>query len=326
MYEDNDQFFSSSPGKQQVTSLVPRLMQIVGSMHHIDELFQWLAQAFVHYFNIQVLVFWTNHVAQSGQLAVQLRALARQDASLPEQILVNDQMLHLMQRLMNERMAYNVQPVEALFSHYQTILLKRYGLHYWATCFTSRNALLPPRTDIFAQGEPPAFLAITTLCLFKQPPQPNLMPICSLTLDKAMELAETHHLLLTAPKSSDPLLSSYLPPTLPLPLTPSPFPSQEPTFAAKNQPLSLGQLIPQRKQDADVLVSSNPFATSSVIPDKKARRLHAAIDGQMSIAELSASTGLSNQELRDALQLLWDQQRIEVREPGGKLVNLTLFL
>ena len=86
------------------------------------------------------------------------------------------------------------------------------------------------------------------------------------------------------------------------------------------------QLIPKRKQDNNDLLSSNPFARPDVISDKKARRLHGAINGQANVAELSSTTGLNMQEISVALRLLWDQHRIEMFEPGGKPVNLTIFL
>jgi len=328
MYEDSDQFAQLNPGKQQV-ALLPRLMQVVTSMHHIDELLQWLAQAFVYYFNVQVAVFWTNHVSQAGQLAVQLRTIARQDPSLSDQILVNDQMQYVAQRLMNERVAHSAQPVEVLFSHYQALLLKRYGLHYWGTFFTSRNALLPPRADIFNQGEASAFLAMTTLCFFKQSPPYNFVATFSQTLDKAMELAETHNLLLRAPGGQMPITPfpvSQVPFPYPSPQTPPPFVPQELPFPVQSPALSLLQLIPHRKQDPESLVSSNPFSSAAVISDKKARRLHTAIDGRSTVAELCATTGFNQQEIQQLLRVLWDQQRIEVSEPGGKGVNLALFL
>jgi hypothetical protein len=54
--------------------------------------------------------------------------------------------------------------------------------------------------------------------------------------------------------------------------------------------------------------------------------LHGAINGQSNVAELSSITGLNMQEISAALRLLWDQQRIEAHEPGGKPINLPTFL
>ena len=54
--------------------------------------------------------------------------------------------------------------------------------------------------------------------------------------------------------------------------------------------------------------------------------MHGAINGQANVAELSSTTGLNMQEISVALRFLWDQQRIEVYESGGKPVNLSTFL
>jgi hypothetical protein len=377
----DDQFSATNMSRQQM-ALTAQLFQAVSSMHHIDELFQWLAHALIRHFNIQLLQFWTNHISSTGQLAAQLRTIARQDASLPDQIAVNEQMQRIAQQLISERMAYNLQPVETIFSHYQAILLKRHGLSYWCACFTSGNVHLPPRADILSQRESSAFFAMTTLLFLRQSPQFNIVPAINAVLDEAIALATKRGLLLTtadpyaafSPQAYPSLPQSYTPPSqvytpqpqsytppsqpyTPLPqsynppsqpyapppqlYTPAPqpytppaqvhtgppqFPPQEPPTPNQEAPLTLAQLILKRKQDNNDLLASNPFARPAVISDKKARRLHGAINGQANVAELSSTTGLNMQEIGAALRLLWDQQRIEAYESGGKPVNLSTFL
>lgn len=361
--EPGDQISTMNVGRQQ-NALLAQLFQVAISMHYIDELFQWLAYAFVHRLNIQLLLFWTNHIDQIGQLTAQLRTTARQDPSLPEQIVVNDQMQRVAQRFMSERLVYQPQSVDTLFSHYQMTLLKRYGLYYWGTCFTSRNALLPPRATVFSQGEMPAFFAMTTMFFLRHNPQLELVPAINTILDEAMSLAEKRGLLLPAtqaaagytfpyPSPTPPpsaqlpsFLRTQAPPIQSLPQTQPPLPMQTPappsftqgplpgqgvpsmqeTPSAWGAPFTLAQLIPCRKQDADLLLSSNPFASPAAISDKRARRLHAAIDGQLSVEELCAVTGFTMQEVSAALRILWDQHRIEMQEPDGKPVNLSHFL
>jgi hypothetical protein len=358
--DSGEQFSALGVNRQQV-ALTAQLFQAVASMHHIDELFQWLAYALIQRFNIQLLQFWTNHVSATGQLAAQLRTIARQDPSLPDQITVNEQMQRIAQRLISERTTYNLQPVETVFSHYQAILLKRHGLSYWSACFCSENALLPPRADLLSQRESPAYFAMTTLLFLRQSPQFNVVSVVSAILDEATTLAAKRGLLLAA---ADPYTSlppqpyipstqpytpppqTYMPPSQPytpppqnymppaqpyippsqIHTPPSQFSPQEPVMPNQEAPLTLAQLIPRRKQDDDDLLASNPFARPAAISDKKARRLHSAINGQANVSELSGIAGLNMQEVRVALRLLWDQKRIEVQEPGGKLVNLTNFL
>ena len=373
--DPDDQMAAVNMGRQQM-ALTAQLFQAVSSMHHIDELFQWLAHALVRRFNIQLLQFWTNHISSTGQLTAQLKTIARQDASLPDQIAVNEQMQRIAQQFLSERIAYDLQPVESIFSHYQAILLKRHGLSYWCACFTSGNALLPPRADILSQRESPAFFAMTTLLFLRQSPQFNIMPATTAILDEATALATKRGLLLPTtdpyaafspqpytpqPQSYTPLPQSYTPPShyTPLPqsynppsqpyappqqlYTPVPhyaaptqppqvhtgppqLPPQEPVALNQEAPITLAQVILKRKQDNNDLLASNPFARPAVISDKKARRLHAAINGQANVAELSSTTGLNMREISAALRLLWDQQRIEAYEPGGKPVNLPTFL
>jgi hypothetical protein len=83
----------------------------------------------------------------------------------------------------------------------------------------------------------------------------------------------------------------------------------------------LEQHIPRRKQDANLLLSENPFAGKASISDKKARRLHAMIDGRTNVADLASATGMNAKEIYIALQILLDQQRIELYDPNGQLAK-----
>ncbi|HEY4388911.1 MAG TPA: hypothetical protein VGN34_31055, partial [Ktedonobacteraceae bacterium] len=66
-----------------------QLFQIAANARHVDEVFQWLAYAIVDHFDIQVIQFWTSHINTAGNLSIQLRTTVRQDASLPENVVVN---------------------------------------------------------------------------------------------------------------------------------------------------------------------------------------------------------------------------------------------
>lgn len=299
------------------TIFLPQIERVVASMHHIDELFQWLANMLAHYFNVPLLLTWANRSDQYGQSVAQLRTIARQDVSFPEQIIVNDQTQLLVQQLLMKRLTHKPQPLETLFSHYQTVLLKRYGLHYWGACFVSKNALLPARGDVFTHDSSPAFLALVTLLLFRQMPPANIVQSMDFVLDKAMEAALARGLLLPPVEAQTPFPFSE-------PFTPFPAPEyMQPIRELRPQ---LTQLVPERKQDASLMLSENPFSQAAVIADKKARKLHQAINGHDSVAALCSATGMSMQEVSTALRLLWEQNRIVVRGPDGQPVDLLLFL
>lgn len=296
---------------------VPQIERSTASMHHIDELFQWLANAFVQHFNIQLFLIWANHVNQYGQLAAQLRAIARQDMSFPEQIVINDQVQRLAHLLISRRITCTPQPLETLFSQYQTFLLKRYGLTYWSACFVSKNTLLPAREGIFVSEGAPTSLAIVMLYFLKQVPPTNIVRSISFVMDRAIEAALTRGLLLPPPEPQTPF--PFIPPITPLPV-------QEQTQPVQEKRPNLAQLVPERKQNADLMLSDNPFTHAVVIADKKARRLHAVIDGRATVAQLCSATDMSIQEVCAALRLLWKQERVEVHGSDGQSVDLLSFL
>jgi hypothetical protein len=88
---------------------------------------------------------------------------------------------------------------------------------------------------------------------------------------------------------------------------------------------TLPNLIPRLKQDARLLVSSSPFASSATIADKQALRLYAAIDGRKTVTELCRNTGMSQQEALAALQTLLTLQRIEIYTLDGRPVDVALL-
>ena len=297
--------------------LLPQIERAMASMHHIDESFQWLAHLLIQYFNIPLLLTWASRTDEYGQSVAQLRTIARQDPTFPEQIVVNDQMQHLAQQLLVRRLTYQPQPLDTLFSHYQTLLFKRYGLHYWGACFLSKNVLLPARRGVFMRDDTPTFLATVTLFFLTHLPRVNPVQPMGLVLDKVMEAAFARGLLLPAPEPQVSFPSSA-------PLTPFPLPEDKWPLQQKRP--QLAQLVPGRKHDANLLLSDNPFTQAGVIPDKKARRLYTAINGQDTVAELCSGTGMNLQEISAALRVLWDLGRIEARDLDGHPADLLLFL
>ncbi len=347
-------------GKEQM-ELAKQLMQVVATVRHVDELFQWVAGACVQHFNIQLVQLWSNQVNPEGRLTPQLRTIAHKDPSLPEQVAASTQMASLVQYIMNSRRSYRAQAVESLFPSFQTILLKRYGLYYCGACFTSKNVYLPPVERMFAYDQLPTPLTMVVLFFVRQISQVELLAAMNMTLEQALTLAESSGLLTNTGYSGNLQMPGYMPnmqtpgyspnmqqmpitPQVPMPgyspnmqqtpITPQmPMPGYSPNMQQPVTPQvptpdvvpALELLIPRRKQDADLMLSSNPFANKAVIADKKARRLHGAIDGHTNIVGLCAATGMSIKEVHIALQSLLIQQYIEIYEPGGRLVKNSPF-
>src|SRR5215472_13713213 len=83
-------------GQRTITA---QLNKAIAAMHHIDEMFQWLAYAIVHTFDIPVTQWWSLRAMQTSQYASQLRAMFYQDTSIPQYILANDRVAAMVEQL-----------------------------------------------------------------------------------------------------------------------------------------------------------------------------------------------------------------------------------
>lgn len=300
MYEAGD---NTAEGlSRQQMNVITQLFRVMPSMRHIDEVFQWLAYVIAQQFNIQLVQFWTSVTNRTGQRSMQLRTMVHQDPSLPEQVVVNDQIILIAQRVVSEQRNIQPQPTANVFAQYQTLLLRRHGLNYCAGNFLSANVFLPPRSNTPSQEVMPTLLAMTALLFLRQAPHIDLVPTVGNILEQAVSLGGNRGLLL--PTTNAP---PFAPPTPP-PFTPqAPFAPQTPLPQEALPPLT--ELIPRRKQDANLLLTSNPFAGAAVISDKQARRLHTAIDGRTNVSVLCNTTGMNIKDVYTALQTLLTQGR-----------------
>lgn len=301
--------------------VVAQLFQVVATMHHIDELFQWFAYAMTQYFNMQVTQLWANQLDQGGRFAVQLRTIVRQDLTVPEPAVINDQIAYIAQLVTSERRSYKPQPVDMFFPSYRAALLKRYGLNYCCICFMSGNVGLPVPDNLFFHEKTPVPLALSTLFFMRYLPHPNFMYTVNAILEQAIALAGNRGLLL-------PIGGTVPPPVTPLPVAVPPITMSNPMsfippLTPRLQPIhSLEQLIPHRKQNADLLLADNPFVSTAVSTDKRARRLYAAIDDQTNVAGICRIAGLNLKEAYMSLQELLKHQRIEIYDPSGRLIEV----
>jgi len=305
---------SSSYVDRQTMKVVAQLLKAVPTMHHIDEIFQWLTYTIVQQFGVQVVQVWANQVDYTGQMTIQLLTMARQDATVLEQVVVNEDIAQVAQRVVGERSMHIFRSVESQFSSYRARMLQRYGLHYYAGCQVHQHAGQLTMKNATTFTPTSSFLAIAVLLFMKQAPHTDLLSTVSFIMNQAVAIAEKRGLLLppsTATRTTDDILTP----------TPTPRPLSQQAAPA------LEKLVPRRKDEGDFMLSSNPFTSSSaVIKDKTARRLYMAIDGRMNVEALCESTGMSMKEVYAALQTLLSQRRIEMHEANGRLVDTKLFL
>lgn len=290
--------FQASIGRRQLV-ITSQLIRVAGSMHHVDEMFSWLASTIVQAFNVQAIQFWTTQLNQQNQPSLQLRTMVQQDPSLPQQIFVNNHVVLAVGRIMSVGRHVPLQAIGGAFPAYQAEILGRYGLYYCAGCFLASKALLPPASRGAASGDMPTPLRSLVLLLWRQAPAQNVVSAIDLVLEQAIQVASNHDLLLPTVDTSGRLPA----------VTAKPLGQITPTY--------LLQLVPRRLEDADVLTASNPFSDSTVIADKQARRLYLAIDGRKNLDELCTVTNLEWKQAFDALRFLLKQHRIQLYEPDG---------
>ena len=135
----------------------------------------------------------------------------------------------------------------------------------------------------------------------------------SIILEQAIVVAESRGLLI--PSTAD-LESLSLPQETPLGRDKS---------GPYGPPPALYDFVPRKKQDARLLLSSNPFGSPVVISDKQALRLYEAIDGHKSVTDLCRNTGMSIQEVYEAIQTLLSLQYIEIYTSEGWPVDKEEF-
>jgi len=210
------------------------------------------------------------------------------------------------EHISREQHIFPPQMVEQVFPHFQASLLKRYGLSYCSCCWIDRNVYFAPVEHTLSHERISAGLTFIVLLLLRRYPHQDLMPTISIILEQAVGIAENRHLLLPFAASAGHLS-----------------PSQE---ASPQEPLAaLLGLIPRLKQDARLLVSNNPFASSVTISDKQTLRLYTTIDGRKTVDELYSSTGMTLKEGYVALQTLLNLQYVEMYTPQGQLVDIALL-
>lgn len=296
MAKSYDTFFPQNMRGYRLT-IFTQLRQVIEAMHQPEQMFQWLGSVIVQSFEVSIVQFWTCGRGWSGHPSARLWAMAYRDPSQPVQ-LIGEKVALTVEDIVRGQANSFTQPVERLFPHYLASLLKRYGLNYCTCCLANKDVRFPPGRQAFP-GES-SLTQQTFLALLFQAYQPHqdLISTVSMILEQAIVLAESRGLLI--PSTAD--LESFLPP-------------QE--AHSQGPPPALYDLVPRKKQDARLLLSSNPFGSPVVISDKHAQRLYDAIDGHKTVTDLCRNTGMTIQEVHEAIQALLSLQYIEMYTPEG---------
>jgi hypothetical protein len=292
----DDTLFPQSIRGYRLT-IFTQLRQVIETMHQPEQMFQWLGSVITQSFDVSIVQFWTCESNWSTQPSARLRAMAYQDPSQPVQ-LIGEKVALIVEHICRGQHISFFQPVEQMFPHYLASLLKRYGLSYGAYCLADKNVRFPPAGYALSQESTSTGQIFLALLLLRYYPPQDLISTMSIILEQAIVVAESHGLLIPAAVSPDGLS-----------------PPQQATSQAP--PALLPGLVPRKKQDARLLLSSNPFASPVVISDKQALRLYEAIDSHKTVAELCRNTKMTIQEAQAALQTLLSLQYIEIFTSEG---------
>jgi hypothetical protein len=93
--------------------------------------------------------------------------------------------------------------------------------------------------------------------------------------------------------------------------------------AGRQEVQLLHKLIPHRNGGADLLRVNDPLSVS--ITDRQARLLYSTIDGRKDVEALCTATQMAMEDVIRALRILLSLHRIQLREPGGRVVNSAQF-
>jgi hypothetical protein len=297
-------FYPQSTKGYRLTILT-QLRQVIEAMHHPEELFQWLASVIMQRFDVPIVQLWSYENGRPGQPSAQLLAMASQNPAQPLHVM-NEKVATTVEHISSGQRITYPQPVEQVFPHYVALLLKRYGLSYCASCVFARNRCSAPvEFGLTSERASMGFTCIALLFIRYNVDQ-DLISTISVILEQAIAIAESRHLLLPVAPNTDRL--APLQDALPQEILPA-----------------LPGLVPRRKQDGGLMLSSNPFAGSVPISDKQALRLYGAIDGRKTVAELCRIIGMNLKEAQSALQTLLRSQQIEMYTQDGLPVDSSLL-
>ena len=299
--EDNKNAFTLpnvSGERRQPIALIALLLQNMGNMRDIDEVFLWLSKAMVQSFDISIVQFWATRLDTTGHFHAKIQAFASHNPSIPQPLHVNQYVMAVVERLFYEQQNTTSLPVEAILAPLQASVFTQYNLLYWTGCFLEGNLPLPSHRAESESGKISPLPTIIVSLFTKIPLSMDQSRAINFTLKQALRIIISHNF--AKYDTQDALETSR---------------------QVSNQHNTFSTIIPRRLQDIEQSQASNPFANASIIANKDARRLYTAIDGHKNIVELIQNTQLEQKELIEALRYLRQQQKIEFYTSDGELMK-----
>ena len=304
MERADDTFYSQSMRGNRLT-IVTQLRQAIEAMHYSEEMFQWLASVIVQRFDVPIVQLWTWENDWQGQPFSQLLAMAYQNG-FQKLYVLSEKAATIVEQISSGQRIPSSQQVEQMFPQYLALLLKRYGIGYCSYCLIDSNVRFAQVEQALSYKRTSTRFRCIVLLFLRDYARQELISTIGIILEQAIFIAENHRLFLSVAAGSDRLS-----------------PPQE-ALSQESWP-ALPGLIPRRKQDEGLMLSSNPFAHAVNISDKEALRLYEAIDSHKTVAELCISAGMTLKEVQAALQTLLSLQYIELYTREGWPVDTTLL-
>ena len=277
-------------------AIVSQLLQLVTSMHHIDELFAWITSILVQRFGVVSAQLWANQANSKGGVRCKLRASASQNPFQALQTFEGIEMRTFIERIVREQRGILSIPVTSIFSQYQAAALVQQNCQYWTICFFNKDVFLPSPQRHPEKDEVPTPLQMVFSLFTQQPLQSSQARAISFLIEQSLRIAISHGLLSKTAEKSQAAIQS--------------------TFAS---------LIPERIQTTEVEQAENPFNSAIVIPEKRNRQVYNLIDGKKNIEELTLLVRVSRKEILEILQSLLAKGYIKVREVGGNSREVSSF-
>jgi hypothetical protein len=283
--------FSSNKSTRPI-AIVSQLLQLITSMHHIDDLFAWLAATMVEHFNMLSVQIWAVQASRTGSVRRKLRASSSRHSSQAINILESVEVKVFVERMLRERRGILSIPVVSTFSRYQATIFAQQDCLYWTAYFLSKDVFLPPTQKEPEREEVPTPLQVLFSFFTQAPLQPAHARAVSFLIEQALRIAISHGLLSTESEEREDSLQ-----------------------------LDIATLIPERIQTTKIEQGENPFSHAVVIPERRSRQLYDLIDGKKNIQELQLLMRVEQKVFWELLQTLVLNSYINVREVNGKIVE-----
>src|SRR6266581_3457706 len=115
-FSSNDPFSNKSI---RPIALVSQLLPLVAKMHHIDELFMWLATIMIEHFGVVSAQVWAVQAYSTEMLRSKLRASISQRPFQALQVVESAEVRVFVERMLRDQRGLLTIPVTRMFSQYQ---------------------------------------------------------------------------------------------------------------------------------------------------------------------------------------------------------------